>query len=467
MTRTARASLPAIASILSVSICLNLLPAATAPLEAAAGGPQHTRTEAGRKIQHIIFLIKENRTFDNYFGTYPGANGATRALASNGKEVPLIHQNDQIPDIDHSSEGARNAYDGGRMDRFDLLHSGGRARQAQRQANPRRQNLPQPNSGLEGGPYANNSLTQFYEADIPNYWTYARNFVLGDNMFSSLMGPSFPNHLYTIAAQSGGAIDNPRTDRNIGTLANATNGWGCDIPNQQVKVQTSGTIKFEDACFDFKTLADELDAKGLSWRYYAPPSGHPGYIWSAYDGIKHIRNGPDWKNVVPTPEFVVDAAAGKLATVSWIVTPARVSEHAPASVCVGENWTVSLLNALMQGPDWQSSAVFVTWDDFGGFYDHVPPQQIDGYGLGFRVPLLIISPYAKKGYIDHTLYEFSSMLRFAEDVLGLAQMTERDRKANDLMGAFDFNQKARPPLILTERTCSPQSAAYNNTDFDD
>jgi phospholipase C len=186
-----------------------------------------------------------------------------------------------------------------------------------------------------------------------------------------------------------------------------------------------------------------------------------------FDTFRHIRNRPGWKNVVPTPQFVDDAAAGKLATVSWIVTPAMVSEHAPASVCVGENWTVSLLNALMQGPDWQSSAVFLTWDDFGGFYDHVPPQHVDGYGLGFRVPLLVISPYARKGYIDHTLYEFSSMLRFAEDVLGLAPLSDRDRKANDMMGAFDFNQNARAPLILTPRTCSQSATAYNRTDYDD
>jgi len=456
-----------IAATMLLFTMINLFPSSSARLRetAAAQSQRSPKAEAARKIKHIIFLIKENRTFDNYFGTYPGANGAAKAVDSQGREIPLKHQRDQIPDIDHSSEGARNAFDSGKMDRFEFLHASQRA-PGQRQGRRQPPASPAP-ADQESGPYANNSLTQFYESDIPNYWKYARDFVLGDNMFSSLMGPSFPNHLYTIAAQSGGAVDNPRTDRNIGTLGNAANGWGCDIPNQQVKVQTSGAVKFEDACFDFTTLADELDAKGLSWRYYAPPSGKPGYIWSSFDAIRHIRNGPGWKNVVPTPQFVDDAAAGKLATVSWIVTPGMVSEHAPASVCVGENWTVSLMNALMQGPDWQSSAVFLTWDDFGGFYDHVPPQQIDGYGLGFRVPLLIISPYARKGYIDHTLYEFSSMLRFAEDVLGLAPLSDRDRKANNMLDAFDFNQNARPPLILTQRACSQSATAYNNTDYDD
>src|SRR5260370_25545004 len=150
-------------------------------------------------------------------------------------------------------------------------------------------------------PYANNSLTQLYQSDIPNYWTYAQNFVLGDNMFSSLMGPSFPNHLYTIAAQSGGAINNPTTDRNVGTLSNSNKGWGCDVPNQKVSVkQSDGTTHLQEACFDFQTLADELDAKGDSWRYYAPPAGEKGYIWSSFDAIKHIRYGSDWKYVVPT-----------------------------------------------------------------------------------------------------------------------------------------------------------------------
>jgi phospholipase C len=148
------------------------------------------------------------------------------------------------------------------------------------------------------------------------------------------------------------------------------------------------------------------------------------------------------------------------------VTPAQYSEHAPASVCVGENWTVKMLNALMKSSLWSSSAVFLTWDDWGGFYDHVPPQQIDGYGLGFRVPLIVISPYAKKGYIDHTQYEFSSMLRFAEDELSLPTLTSRDRRANDMMNAFDFNQSPRPPLILKQRTCKV-AFTYTNPDYDD
>ncbi len=409
-----------------------------------------TQIPSTHRIKHIVFFIKENRTFDNYFGTYPGANGATTALDSHGNIVLLRHEDDQVPDINHSSEAAWKAYDNGKMDRFDLLYF----------------NSPKYYTNASD-PYANNSLTQFYQSDIPDYWAYAQNFVLGDNMFSSLMGPSFPNHLYTVAAQSGGVINNPLTDNNIGTLGKAKQGWGCDVPHQQVQMKSSdGSIHLREACFNFQTLADELDAKGFSWRYYAPPSGQSGYTWSTFDAIKHIRYGQDWKYVVPTEQFMSDANSGNLPTVSWVVTPGDVSEHPSASVCVGENWTVKMLNALMRGPDWWSSAVFLTWDDFGGFYDHVPPLQVDGYGLGFRVPLLIISPFAKQGFIDHTLFEFSSMLLFAEHTLGLPTLSVRDKRANDMMDAFNFEQRPRTPLILTKRTCHV-AMQYTNPYYDD
>ncbi len=434
-----------------------LAPSSSAEVRALIGTPEATTAPTptaftavipSGPIKHIVFFIKENRSFDNYFGTYPSANGATTATMSDGKVVPLAHQKDQLPfDIDHSSQGAIMAYDGGKMDQFDKLGSG--------------------KNKADNGPYANQSLTQLQQTDIPNYWIYARNYVLGDNMYSSLMGPSFPNHLYTIAAQSGGATDNPRTDKGRGTLFDQIKGWGCDIANQDVRVKNAdGTVNFQEACFNFRTLADELDAKNYTWRYYAPPSTQVGYIWSSFNAIRHIRYGPDWTFVVPTVQFMTDAAAGKLPTVSWIVTPGKFSEHPPASVCVGENWTVQMLNALMQGPDWLSTAVFLTWDDFGGFYDHVAPQQIDGYGLGFRVPLIVISPYAKKGYIDHTSYEFSSMLRFAEDQLGLARMTDRDKGANNMMGAFDFTQTPRKPVILQPRSCTVDTD-YENPNYDD
>ncbi len=159
------------------------------------------------------------------------------------------------------------------------------------------------------------------------------------------------------------------------------------------------------------------------------------------------------QHVVATEQFIQDAQNGQLPAVSWVVTKSGLSEHPPASVCLGENWTVEQLNALMQGPEWNSTVVFLTWDDFGGFYDHVAPPVVDNFGFGPRVPLLIISPWVKPGLITHTTLEFSSVLKFIEQRFDLDPLTQRDQNANDLTGVFDFHQDPLPPLILDTRQC--------------
>jgi phospholipase C len=393
-------------------------------LDAQRGSPvrPHGHPPGGiDKISHIIFLVKENRTFDHYFGTFPGADGATTGKISTGAVIPLRHAPDMVPhDIDHSYQAAVEAINGGAMDQFNLIIGGD-----------------------VKGDYL--SYTQYYEKDIPNYFAYARNFVLGDAFFSSLTGPSFPNHLYTVGAQSGTAINNPNTPR-----------WGCDAEAQsrvQVKDE-DGDLGSVYPCFNFDTLADRLEERGLGWKYYAPSQDQSGYIWSALDAIKHIRLTSLWtKHVVPTERFVQDAKNGTLPEVSWLVTSVAQSEHPPASVCMGENWTVEQLNALMQGPEWDSTAVFLTWDDFGGFYDHVAPPVVDKFGLGPRVPLLIISPWVKRGHITHERLEFSSVLKFIEQRFDLAPLTARDAEAADLAENFDFYQRPLDPLILDTRQC--------------
>lgn len=379
------------------------------------------------KIKHIVFIIKENRTFDNYFGTFPGANGATEGTISSGDIIPLGHTPDRTGhDIGHSFDNAKTAINNGLMNQFDLIPGGN-----------------------VNGEYL--AYTQLQEEDIPNYFQYARRFVLADNMFSSLTGPSFPNHLYTVGAQSNRAINNPSNSPGI---------WGCDSPSNSTVplLNDDGTRTRVYPCFDFTTLADELQNAGLTWKYYAPSIGQSGYIWSALDAISHIRNSDLWNTNVVTPDqFDVDAQSGNLPAVSWIVTGVG-SEHPPASSCIGENWTVHKVNSVMQGPDWDSTAIFVTWDDFGGFYDHEPPPAVDNFGFGPRVPLLIISPFAKRHHISHTLYEFSSLLKFAETRFDLPALTDRDAQANDMLDAFNFHQRPRQPLILTERAC-PAGAA--------
>jgi phospholipase C len=437
----------------------------------ADSGQPHANT---LPIKHIIFIVKENRTYDNYFGKFPGGNGATTGKIHTGQTValgPLIDRSS--PDISHAWAAALTAYNDGGMDQFDLIPGG---------------------TGVDdaGVPHG---YQQASKADIPNYWLLAQKFAMSDNFYSSLHGPSFPNHLYTIAAQSGGVGDNPGgarpdaqaapqvgpcpTDKtcpepgeagfepmDIPPLPQNKGVWGCDAdPKIKVPVyDQEGTTEEIYPCLDFPTMGDVLSNNGVTWKMYAPSGGpgaddagfqnSSGYIWTVYDAIRHIRDSQDWKNhIVSTEQFVTDAMSGNLPMVSWISTPSEVSEHPSASVCVGENWTVSLLQAVAAGPSWQDSAMFITWDDFGGFYDHVAPQQIDYYGLGFRVPFLVVSPFTKAGLIDHTQAEFSSVLRFIEKDYNVPNLTDRDLKASDLTQFFDFNQT---PLALPQmqaRTC--------------
>jgi phospholipase C len=413
-----------------VGVAVGWLAAAGLPTadQAYAQSNPNPRLAGMQQIEHIVIIVKENHSFDNYFGTFPGANGATSGTISTGQVVQLGQTPDSPPDIDHSYQGAVEAIDGGKMDRFNLLK----------------------NANVNGDLA---SYTQFNATDLANYFSYASSFVLGDAFFSSLKGPSFPNHLYTVAAQSGWAIGNPPAKYHS---------WGCDAPlDSAVQIMSDDGEEFEDVypCFDFQTLADTLEQNSISWKYYAPTQGQPGYVWTILDAIRHIRLSPLWQaNVVPTAQFAQDAASGQLPAVSWLIADFPESEHPPASTCGGQNWTVAQLNALMQGPDWASSAVFLTWDDFGGFYDHVAPPVADVYGYGPRVPLLIISPWVKPGYITHTTLEFSSILKFVEERFNLPALTERDQDANDFIDSFNFFQTPLSPLVLTSLQC-PTSAS--------
>ncbi|HKC76538.1 MAG TPA: alkaline phosphatase family protein [Chloroflexota bacterium] len=404
-------------------------PAGHATHRVPAGRATH-RVPAGRamprgidKIDHIVFIIKENHSFDNYFGRFAGADGVTAGRTSTGAVVPLAAAPDQVsPDISHSSRAANLAYDGGRMDAFDRI-AGAMA------------------LGVD------HSYVQMWPRDIPAYWAYARHFVLDDHFFSTIMGPSFPNHLVTIAAQSGDVVSNP----------SAPGGrWGCDSPATSYvrTVSSDGYVGTTFPCFDFATLADRLDARHIAWRYYAPPIGHAGYIFSTFDAIRHIRFSSEWEtNVVPWSHFQSDVARGHLAPVTWLVTDTAHSEHPPASTCLGENTTVSEVNAIMRSRFWKDTAIVVTWDDFGGFYDHVAPPHRDQSGLGPRVPALVISPYARRGYVDHTTYDFASLLAFVEKRFGLPPLTSRDASAPDMAASFDFTAAPAPPLLLSRHPC--------------
>ncbi len=395
------------------------------------------------RIQHIVFFVKENRSFDDYFGKFPGAAGATTGVTSTGQTVPLLPDPDIEPsDLCHEESCALTAIDNGKMDQFDIMAPPG-------PAIPVTPNL--------------RSYVQFDQSTIPNYWAYASTYTLADHMFSSMWGPSFPNHLFTIAAQNGGVIGDPDIPSSSGFHGSGSYDWGCDAsPDTSVLILSGnfGTTTTAFPCFEFTTLGDRIDEaqasnSTLTWKYYSPSGGEAGYEWNAYDAINHIRYGPDWNvNIVPETQFVTDALNGNLASVNWVVTPDDISDHPPNSVCAGENDSVSKINAVMQGPQWGSTAMFLFWDDFGGYYDHLPPPQIYIYGLGPRVPLVIISPYAKPANVSSTVYSAASLLSFAENVFGLPPLLATDTLANNAADSFDFTEDPVPPLILQPRTCS-------------
>ena len=373
-------------------------------------------------IKHVIFIVKENRSFDQLFGLFPGANGTTVGRMKQG-ERPLTQG---IPerlqhDLLHNYVTALKSWDHGKMDGFAWDRW---SRQ-----------------------YA---YSEALPSDIPNYWHWAKQFVLADGFFSSAQGPSFPNHLFTIAAQSAGTHNNPKRTEGGGSWT-----WGCDAPsNVKVKVKTEvDEVSWIPPCFDIPTEGDLLTRAGIPWTYYSAAPGEKGYIWSTYEAIRHVRETHAWQqHVQPVDSLVSDIQRGALPPVTWVTPRFEYSDHPEYSLCYGENWTTQVVDAVMRSDMWKDTAIFITWDDWGGFYDHVAPPQVDEFGFGVRVPLLVISPYALRGVVDHRLSEFSSVLRFIEDNWGLTQLTHRDRAASDLSYDFDFSKRPRPPDLLPLRT---------------
>jgi phospholipase C len=299
------------------------------------------------------------------------------------------------------------------------------------------------------------AYTQLTKQQLPNYWRWARQNVLADNFFSSETGPSFPNHLYAIAAQSGGAVDNPRR------TGFSSNTFGCDAPPQQrVQVLRHGSFTYVRPCFEFQTVGGLLDAHGVPWAYYAANDDQKGYIWSAYSAIRRYREErARWRrHVFPVDNVVADIRAGRLPPVTWITPRFELSDHPPWNSRFAMNWVTGIVNAIMRTSMWQHTAIFLTWDEWGGFYDHVPPRRVDEVGLGFRVPLLTISPYAKRGYVDDALGEFSTPLRFVSDNWGLDYLTRRIADAHNFEHVFEFGRRPRTdarPLSMVKGAGSP------------
>jgi phospholipase C len=390
-------------------------PASRDPSPAAASVPTKW------PIKHVVFIVKENRSFDFLFGRFPGANGTTTGMDGTTK-VPLKRGSYVIPtDVAHAYSDALADWNGGNMDGFGHKVDGYDSAAA---------------------------YTQMYPDQIPNYWKWAKDFVLGDDFFASVLGSSFPNRLFTIAASSAGTRDGPnaRVPRPSGTAKS----WGCDAPKAETipVVDPEGNEVENPPCFDIQTEGDLLTKAGVGWASYTASQTQNGYIWSAYNSIAHIRNTDQWaQHVFPVDSLVDDINHDRLPSVSWVAPTFEDSDHPKfkTSLCQGENWTTRVVNAIMKSPAWKDTAIFISWDEWGGFYDHVAPQQIDKFGLGFRVPLMVISPYALRGHIDHHWGEFSSVLRFIEENWGLRSLTARDAGASDLSYDFSFTQRPLPP----------------------
>jgi hypothetical protein len=505
-------------------------------------------------INHVVVIVKENHTFDNYFGQFPGANGSPQVngvfQCPDGKGGVQACQRapDKIGhDLSHAHDAALADWDNGKMDGWSTAAG----------------------SDNQGGGIGDGMAYRQYNGEqIPNYWSLAKSFVLADNFYANMLGPSFPGHLFTVAAQAGWAVANPPVDitanpaKLLGSPAfRESPYWGCDeygggswkVLGFTVASYAGDTVDVLPGgmgsgaapvfpCFNIKAIPDVLPAP-ITWRFYGTDwseignadlsgatfaSGISGAVdaaiaaaissglgavplvhepWSMLDAVQHIRcatncqdgqSGPLWtSNVAVTGApwdmnnpVQRDLDSGTLANVTWIVDQDEYSEHPDldlnmfasvfnfplGGVCDGENWTAGYVNMIMNSPYWKDTAILITWDDFGGFYDHVPPPRQYGgdaahpYGLGFRLPLLIISPYARPGFIFHEQAEQASIAAFIEAVFG-STMTLSDfdpaaqdgpkrlggdgvTGANNLLHAFDFNQKPLAPLNLPMRDCS-------------
>ncbi len=379
------------------------------------------------KIQHIVVIIQENRSFDNIFSGFPGADGATTGKIHNGSVIPMTSTTFEnkaglgYADLDHSHMAFTQDYANGANDGFDLESV---------QTRP---------GGERAGAAGALPYSYIERSEVQTYWNMAQKYTLADRMFSSVAGPSFNAHQYLIAGQDDGAVDVPSAIP-----------WGCDAPpGTSTPVLSGGNeIAGPFPCFTYETMGDALDSVGVSWRFYAPTIGGPdlGYIWSAYDAIKQIRYGPDWNANVLSPETraLTDLALPNQPGVTWIVPSFVNSDHTATGSTTGPQWVADLVNTIGASPAWNSTAVFVLWDDWGGWYDHVAPPQVDPYGLGYRVPMIVISPYARHGYVSHVQHEFGSILRFMEEQTSLGPLAASDARADDLSDCFDFTQKPQP-----------------------
>ncbi len=418
------------------------------------------------KIQHVIVIMQENRSFDSYFGTFPGADGIPKGVCV---PDPVLHhcvrpyhdtlnRNAGGP---HDFSDSRRDANHGRMNGFVRSARWGRLKAC-------KDHIDAPGCSLRPG--KPDVMGYHNSHEIPNYWTYARQFVLQDHMFESDTSWSLPAHLFLVSGWSArcDVVNDPQSCHPA-----------VEDPGSPPDSPQNPTGAVPD--YAWTDLTYLLHRNNISWGYYvgsgnqpdctnnamfcapvAQNSKTPG-IWNPLPWFDTVREDGQLGNIQPLTSFYQQAQDGTLPAVSWISPAQGVSDHPPARVTKGQTYVTGLINTIMDSPNWSSTAIFLTWDDWGGFYDHVQPPTVDGQGYGMRVPGLVISPYAKRGYIDHQTLSFDAYLKFIEDdFLGGARIDPRtdgrpDPRPNvrenapilgNLAQDFDFDQTPRAPLIL-------------------
>lgn len=411
----------------AVAMLLAAALAACASTNTVAPAPQRLvpqtiqlRNATGNPISHVVIIFQENRSFDNIFSGFPGADAPTFGYTQNGQRVSLRAIDFNTSDLCHGYYDGINDWDNGKMDGFEQ------------------------NCDEKGQPAGMLTYSHLRRDLVAPYWEMAHRYTLADRMFPTMFGPSFTAHLDIIA----GTTDLNPTHA-IADLPSASP-WGCDAPagttSAVVDSQRNERTGPYPCYTSFRTMADTLDAAHLSWRFYAPTLDNAGQLWSSFDAIKSVRYSPDWRNNVisPSPTILTDVSAGKLAAVTWVIPDWSYADHARTDD-LGPSWVTAVVNGIGQSKFWNNTAIIVMWDDWGGWYDDAVPPQLDFRGPGLRVPCIIISPYARPNYVSHTQYEFGSVLRFIEDTFGLPQLGMvaqgyTDARGTSLIDSFDFTQ---------------------------
>ena len=397
------------------------------PPQVAALRQAH-RSAASGKIKHVIIIVQENRSFNNLLYGFPGAKTVKYGYNTSNQKIKLQPVGLETGwDLDHSSTSFLQACNGtGSFPGTDCQMNGF--------------NKEYYGCGQQGEPKCPNDNPPYSyvpHSETKPYFYMGEQYVVADQMYASNYdASSFISHQYIIAGQAESAVNFPY------------GAWGCpggggdkiDMVNQQRVIQG-----MEVVCWDPTTLGDEMDSAGIPWAFYTSTVSGDGGLWSAYQAIKHIYNGPDWQKDIITPQtqFFNDVTNGKLRTVSWITPTCENSDHAGCGSNTGPAWVASLVNAIGESQYWKNTAIFIFWDDYGGWYDPEPPALVDYDGLGLRIPMIIVSAYAKKHYVSHTHYEHGSILRWIENLFGLGQLSASDTRATPPDDAFNFNKAPR------------------------